>query len=90
VNTTTVIDAPEPAIGQWTDLEALIDYNRIALVINGRVVESVSLPQPFKGTPRSPLVIGNAGATPVVEGVPDTAFQGEIRRFTLSRGLSES
>lgn len=88
VDTTTVIDGTESAIGKWTELEALIDYNRIALVIDGRVVESVSLPQPFKGSPRGPLIIGNPVVNPVVEGVPDEAFAGSIRRVTLTRGLS--
>jgi hypothetical protein len=87
VDTTTVIDGPESVIGKWTELEALIDYNRIALVIDGRVVETVSLPQPFKGSPRAPLIIGNTGENPVAAGVPDQAFAGSIRRLTLNRGL---
>lgn len=88
VDTTTVIDAPQAVTGQWTELEALIDYNRITLAIDGRVVESISLPQPFKGSVRAPLVIGNIGEFPVVEGVPHQAFAGSIRRLTLTRGLS--
>ncbi|HEY0864455.1 MAG TPA: sulfatase-like hydrolase/transferase [Lacunisphaera sp.] len=88
VDTTTVIDAPESVIGKWTEMEALIDYNRITLAIDGRVVESVSLPQPFKGSVRAPLVVGNIGEFPVVEGVPHQAFTGSIRRLTLSRGLA--
>ncbi len=87
VDTTTVIDAPESVIGKWTELEALIDYNRIALVVDGRVVETVSLPQPYKGMLRVPFVIGNTGNTPVAAGVPDSAFAGGIRRVTLTRGL---
>lgn len=87
VNTTTVIDGPVSVLGKWTEIEALIDYNRIALVIDGRVAETVSLPQPFKGSPRNPLIIGNTGNQAVAEGVPDEAFTGSIRRLTLSRGL---
>jgi hypothetical protein len=34
-------------------------------------------------------VIGNTGASPVADGVPDQGFRGSIRRLTLSRGLSE-
>jgi hypothetical protein len=88
IDTTTVIDGPESVIGKWTELEALIDFNRIALVVDGRLVETVSLPLPFKGSPRGPLIIGNTGAHPVAAGVPDHAFAGSIRRFTLSRRLS--
>ncbi len=89
VDTTTVIDGPESILGKWTELEALIDFNRIALLVDGRVVETVSLPQPFKGSPRNPLIIGNAGETTVVVGVPKHGFAGSLRRVTLTRGLSE-
>lgn len=88
VDTTTVIDAPESVLGKWTDIEALIDYNRIALVIDGRVVETVSLPQPYRGAIRAPLIIGGVADNPVVDGVPDKPFAGAIRRVVLSRGLS--
>ena len=89
-DTTTVIDGPNSVLGKWTELEALIDYNRIALVIDGRLAESVSLPQPFKISPRSPLIIGNIGPNPDVAGVPNQPFGGYIRRLTLSRGLAVS
>lgn len=89
VDTTTVIDGPESVLGKWTEVEALIDFNRIALVIDGRVVETVSLPQPYRGAIRAPLVIGDVGENRVVASVPHDAFAGSIRRLTLSRGLSE-
>lgn len=88
VDTTTVIDAPASILGKWTDIEALIDFNRIALVIDGRVVETVSLPQPYRGAIRAPMVIGDVGENPVVAGVPHAAFAGSIRGLTLSRGLA--
>jgi N-acetylglucosamine-6-sulfatase len=86
VDTTTTLDAPDSIIGEWTDLGVLIDYNRLSLTVNGKEVESISLPLPFKGSPKTPLVIGAAGSHPVVKGLTDEAFAGEISRFTLKRG----
>lgn len=87
IDTTTVIDAPAPALGKWTRLQALIDYNRLTLWVDGREVESIALPQPFKGSPQTPLVIGGKGTHPVVAGTPTDPFTGSLRRFTLERGL---
>ncbi len=85
VNTTTTIDGPESILGKWTNLQVKIDYNSLTFLVDGIVVERVSLPQPFRGSPRSPLMIGSNGPNPVVEGVPDVPFTGAIRRFTLQR-----
>jgi arylsulfatase A-like enzyme len=87
VDTTTTIDGPDSILGKWTELEALIDFNRIAFVIDGRVIDTVSLPQPYKGNPQVPFIIGNVGANPVSASVPDVPFAGAIRRLTLTRGL---
>ena len=90
IDTTTVIDAPASVLGKWTRLQAVIDYNRLVLLVDGREVERVSLPLPFKGSPETPLVIGGRGTQPVASGVPDAPFTGSIRRFTLARGLQTS
>ncbi|WP_415909615.1 sulfatase-like hydrolase/transferase [Oleiharenicola sp. Vm1] len=87
IDTTTVVDGPASILGKWTDLRVLIDYNRLVLLVNGAVAESVSLPLPFSGSPKTPLLIGQSGPHPVVAGVPDKPFAGEIKRFTIQRGL---
>jgi N-acetylglucosamine-6-sulfatase len=86
IDTTTTIDGPDSILGNWAHLEVLIDYNRLVFIVDGIVAESVSLPLPFKGSPKTPLVIGSTGTHPVAEGIPDNPFRGEIRRFTLQRG----
>jgi hypothetical protein len=88
VDTTTTLDGSDSIIGKWTELEALIDFNRIAFVVNGRVVETMSIPQPYKGSPRVPFIIGNVGEQIISADVPHEAFTGSIRNLTLSRGLS--
>lgn len=85
IDTTTTIDGPESILGKWTHLQVQIDYNRLTFLVDGIVAERVSLPLPFRGSPRSPLMIGSNGPNPVVEGVPDHPFSGAIRRFTLQR-----
>ncbi len=87
IDTTTVVDGPKSILGKWTDLRVLIDYNRVVLVVDGVVAESVSLPLPFSGSPKTPLLIGQNGEHPVVAGVPDKPFAGAIKRFTIQRGL---
>lgn len=87
IDTTTVIDGPTSILGKWTELQVVIDYNRLVLVVDGVVAESVSLPLPFAGSPKTALSIGAGGDHPVAAGLPEKPFTGEIRRFTLSRGL---
>ena len=87
IDTTTVIDGPASILGKWTELQVVIDYNRLVLVVDGVVAESVSLPLPFAGSPKTALSIGAGGDHPVAAGLPEKPFTGEIRRFTLSRGL---
>ncbi len=88
IDTTTVIDGPKSILGKWTKLQVLIDYNRLVLIVDGAVAESVSLPLPFKNPPQTPLVIGGSSVNQVAEGLPDKPFAGDIQRFTLQRGLS--
>jgi N-acetylglucosamine-6-sulfatase len=88
VDTTTVIDATESVLNQWTKLQILIDYNQVELRVNGQLVERISLPLPFKGSPKTELVLGNKGKHPVVKGVPNHAFKGLIRNFKCMRGLN--
>ncbi|MEX0324568.1 MAG: sulfatase-like hydrolase/transferase [Puniceicoccaceae bacterium] len=85
IDTTTTIDGPDSILGQWTHLQVLIDYNRLTFLVDGIVAESISLPLPFKGSPKVPLIIGGTGKHPVVAGIPDEPFAGSIRRFTLQR-----
>lgn len=86
IDSTTTIDAPDSILGDWAHLQVLIDYNRLVLMVDGIVAQSVALPLPFKGSPKTPLIIGSNGTHPVVGGIPDNPFRGEIRRFTLQRG----
>jgi N-acetylglucosamine-6-sulfatase len=83
----TVIDAPESAIGKWTHIQAVIDYNRVIFKVDGKVVESRPLPQPFKGRTQAPLFIGGGGKNTVSDEVPNNPFTGEIRHLTVQRGF---
>jgi hypothetical protein len=85
IATSTTIDGPESILGKWTHLQVQIDYNWLTFLVDGVAVERVSLPMPFRGSPRSPLLIGSNGPHPVIEGIPDHPFTGAIRRFTLQR-----
>lgn len=85
IDTSTTIDGPESILGKWSHLQVLIDYNRLTFLIDGIVAESISLPQPFKGSPNVPLMIGSTGSHSVVDTLPDYPFAGAIRRFTLQR-----
>ncbi|VGO13099.1 Arylsulfatase [Pontiella desulfatans] len=82
----TVIDTPESVIGKWTNIQASIDYNRVIFKVDGKLIESCPLPQPFKGRTGQPLIIGGAGKNKVSEDVPHNPFQGEIKGLTIQRG----
>ena len=81
----TVIDAPDSALGKWTQIQAAIDYNRVIFKVDGKLVENRPLPQPFKGRTNAPLFIGGAGKNPVSDDVPHDPFRGEIRTLTIRR-----
>jgi arylsulfatase A-like enzyme len=87
IDTSTTIDGPESIIGKWTHLQVLIDYNWLTLLVDGIVAESISLPQPFKVSPKAPLLIGSPGGHPVIDGIPDQPLAAAIRRFTLQRSF---
>ena len=87
IDTSTTLDAPDSVIGNWVDINVLIDYNRLEFYLDGEVVETIALPLPFKVSPKTPLVIGNKGAHPVAEGIPDNSFEGAISRLILKRGI---
>lgn len=89
IDTTTTLDGPESILGKWTRLQAKIDYNELTFLVDGKVVDNISLPLPFKGSPKSPLLIGAPGPHPVTEGLPDHAFRGELRQFLLQRDQFE-
>jgi hypothetical protein len=82
----TVIDAPESVIGKKTNIQASIDYNRVIFKVDGKLIESRPLPQPFKGRIGQPLIIGGAGEHPVSDKVPNNPFTGEIHTLTIQRG----
>lgn len=81
----TTIDGPESILGKWTRLQAVIDYNRLTFSIDGSVIDSIALPQPFKGRTQNPLVIGGSGPNVVSPNVPNKPFKGEIRKLTIQR-----
>lgn len=85
IATTTTIDGPNSILGRWTNLQALIDYNRLTFLVDGVVAESIELPMPFKVPTGAPLIFGRSGAHVVASGLPDSPFSGEIRRFTVQR-----
>jgi hypothetical protein len=83
----TTIDAPESVLGKWVELRAVIHYNRLGLFLDGTLVDSRPLPQPFKGHTRAPLLVGQGSPHPVLNDAPNQPFKGEIRRLTLQRIL---
>lgn len=88
IDTSTTIDGPAFMLGQWVQLEAEIDYNRLTFFIDGDQVESVSLPLPFKGSPKTPLMIGAPSGHPVAPGLTDKPFAGMVKTFQLRRATS--
>jgi N-acetylglucosamine-6-sulfatase len=89
ISSTTTIDGPQCVLRQWVRLSVEIDYNHLSFLINGIRVDTIRLPLPFKGSPRTPLVIGAPSVHPVADGLPDMPFVGEIRRFRISRSAHE-
>jgi hypothetical protein len=85
----TTIDAPMDVLGEWTQLEAEIDYNRLTFMVDGEVIETRSLPLPFKGKTRSPIFIGGEGRHQVEESIPSQGFAGSIREVAISRPVPE-
>ena len=86
----TTIDAPDSIIGKWTRLTARVDYNRLTFWVNGKLVESRALPQPFKGRTNAPVLVGGVGEHKVSDKVPHEGFQGYIKKVILRRpGLDE-
>jgi len=81
----TIIDAPDSVIGKWTNIQASIDYNRVIFKVDGRLIESRPLPQPFKGRTYKPFIIGGVGNNKVSDDVPHTPFRGQIRKLTIQR-----
>ncbi len=81
----TMIDARENALDKWAGLTARVDYNRVDFKLNGKLIESRALPQPFKFRTNAPLVIGYVGENVVREGIPHNAFRGTIRQVTVHR-----
>ena len=86
----TTIDAPDSIIGKWTRLTASVDYNRLTFWVNGKLVESRALPQPFKGRTNAPVLVGTVGEHKVSDKVPHQGFEGYIKQMVLRRpGLDE-
>ncbi|MEM9159346.1 MAG: sulfatase-like hydrolase/transferase [Verrucomicrobiota bacterium] len=83
----TTIDAPKIAFGSWVRLELEIDYNRVEFRVDGEVVDSRPLPQPFKVRTESPLVLGAPGEYPVSGDSPDFPFKGKMRLAAISRNF---
>lgn len=81
----TTIDAPDPVGGEWVSLRAVIDYNRLQFFVDGRLVDSVPLPQPFKGYTTAPLVIGDGSENPVTPSTPNGPFRGSLRAVKVVR-----
>ena len=90
VDSRTTIDAPDSILGKWSTIQAQIDYNRVKFVVDGKLIESRPLPQPFKGDSRSPLIIGAAGPHPVYDAVPNNPLKGTVRRVILQRSFLDT
>ena len=87
IATRTTIDAPESILGKWTKLKATIDYNRLIFSVDGTIIDSVSLPQPFKFATKRPLIVGAGGAQIVNKAVPHNPLVGQVRQVVLKREL---
>lgn len=81
----SIIDGKQSILDEWTELEALIDYNRLSFWVNGELVERLALPLPFKAKAKAPLIIGAGSANKVSEDVPNNRFKGEIRSLLVKR-----
>jgi hypothetical protein len=81
----SIIDGKQSILDEWTELEALIDYNRLSFWVNDTLVESLALPLPFKAKAKAPLIIGAGSANKVSEDVPNKGFKGEIRSVVIQR-----
>ncbi|MEM7314941.1 MAG: LamG domain-containing protein, partial [Planctomycetota bacterium] len=84
----TTIDGPQSILGKWTHLKAEIDYNRVVFTVDGKAVQTLSLPQPFKYKTKSSLFIGSVGEHAIYDKVPHSPFRGEIRTLRIQRELS--
>ena len=87
IATRTTIDAPDSILGKWTQLKAVIDYNRLIFSVDGEVVDSVPLPQPFKYATGRPLIIGAGGAQVVNQKVPHNPLVGAVKEVVIKREL---
>jgi hypothetical protein len=85
----TTIDAPESILNQWTELELLIDYNRVGFWVDGQLVDSMALPLPFKAKAKAPLLIGAGSQNKVSDKVPNNNFKGQIRSLKIERNQPE-
>lgn len=87
VDSRTTIDAPDSILGKWSTLQVLIDYNRVKFVVDGQLIESRPLPQPFKGETKSPLIIGAGGPNNVYNDVPHNPLKGIVRKVIMQRAF---
>jgi N-acetylglucosamine-6-sulfatase len=81
----TTIDAPKSIHGKWTQLEAEIDYNKVRFWVDGKLIETLDLPLPFKAKTKSPLIIGAGSQNKVYEKLPNKGFKGSIRALSVER-----
>lgn len=89
IRSRTTIDGPKAILGNWTTLEAEIDYNRLTFWIDGELIESMALPLPFKAKTKAPLIIGSGGPNKVSEDLPNNNLKGQIRSLKIERNQPE-
>ncbi|MEO0510968.1 MAG: sulfatase-like hydrolase/transferase [Verrucomicrobiota bacterium] len=89
IRSRTIIDGPEVEMGQWVKLEAEIDYNRVSFWMNGELIDTMTLPLPFKAKTKAPLLVGAGGSNKVSDEVPNNYFKGQIRGLTVRRPVSQ-
>jgi N-acetylglucosamine-6-sulfatase len=83
--TTTTIDGPKLTPGDWTDVRITVDFNRLAMSVNGKLVEEVALPLPLKKPTKSPMIIGGPSQIQASQECPSTPLSGLVRRLRIRR-----
>jgi N-acetylglucosamine-6-sulfatase len=85
IDSVTILDAPVVNMREWTTLQAVIDYNRVSFKVDGKLIESRPLPQPFKVRTKQPLFIGGTGPHSISSDLPNQPFRGQLRHVTVKR-----
>ena len=83
--TTTTIDGPKLTPGEWTDVQIVVDYNRLAMSVNDDLAEEIQLPLPFKRPTKFPMVVGGPSEVLASQECPSSPMRGLVRHLRIRR-----